>query len=290
MEGYNAAAAEADPSISAYTVQDVVASSSATAAATATVAPTATTVPSPAVSAAPARQLTPAQLGKLKARQAAVHARQEKHLQANEKDSVRNLLASISWNKDANGTTETKQATVTFTRTDNNGKTYTRNLSVLRTINITGHELVHAKNTINETFPAGGTHAVTWEKTLNADGSYSIVFTQDRKYANGPERTALWNKTEDANGNLSGTGTITWLDKNGKQVASETISFGGSDVTGSTVAPSGTPTGTLPPVVDTTAASGSASASATATGTVSPAGTSVGASTSTTATGTVTAH
>jgi hypothetical protein len=250
MEGYSAATADADPlGASPYGVL------SAPIAATGTVS----------VNAGKANAMTPAQRKSWLTRRQQTLVRAEKNLRANEKTQIQKLAAKTPWVKDDGGVTETRQASLTLTRTDKNGKTYTRTLTILRTINIAGSELVHAHNTISETFPAGGTHSVNWEKTLNSDGGYAIVFNQDRHYENGPERKADWSKAIDADGHESGTGTITWFNKNGVQVAQETITFGGDDVSGATVAPTGIATGTLPAVTDTV--DGTTSPGATASGT-----------------------
>lgn len=241
--GYNAVAEDDEaagaPASYALEAVDATATSTATASdgatATATPAPTATATPATgAKKAKPAAKiltkLAQAKLKVIRARLAKERTRNLKRLRANEKQAVQNALKKAPWTDNGDGT-ETRHILVDVTRSDAGG-TWTRHMDITRTIETDTHDLVFGSTDITENFKPGGMHTLHWEKSRQDDGSYDVTFHQVRRYlapGQGPTRTADWDKTIDADGNVSGTGTITWMNKNGKVTFTETITFGGSE-------------------------------------------------------------
>ncbi|HEY9724246.1 MAG TPA: hypothetical protein V6D47_19755 [Oscillatoriaceae cyanobacterium] len=178
---------------------------------------------------------------------------------------IAQVLSAQSWQPSQNdSTTVFKNGTATMALS--NG--VSRKIAVLRVIDAQApHALVQAQTDIDDTEADGGTHTVHWEKSLQADGSYSIAFHEEITTAKGIKWVADWTKTQGKDGTLSGSGTFTETDATGKVVAQETLAVGGSAASGeaiTTVSATGTDTtaSATATASDATAASGTTDATA----------------------------
>lgn len=165
-------------------------------------------------------------------------AQQQNFVQAHPKASddealIAQVLQAQSWQPSANDTTTVfKNGTATMTLA--NG--VSRKIAVLRVIEAAApHALVQAQTDIADTEADGGAHTVHWEKSLQADGSYSEAYHQETTTAKGVKWVADWTKTLAKDGTLTGTGTFTETDATGKVIAQETLAIGGSAAKGETI-------------------------------------------------------
>ena len=141
---------------------------------------------------------------------------------------IRGAAAKAPWVTNEDGS---KTRTITFdvTRTVN-GKTFTRKATLVRTINADG-VLVLASADFQQTLANGLSRTSSRTKTLNEDGSYSVVFHSELVLPKGGKRVAHWEKEISAEGTVTGTGKIVWTDAAGAERKTVTIALGGSEET-----------------------------------------------------------
>lgn len=166
---------------------------------------------------------------KIQQRRAAIKQRLQARLakKAAVAGKLRQALAAAPVTEDENGN-KTREFNFDAERSATvNGQARTRTMAVtaIRTVNAEG-VLVYSKFTGNQTDSNGRSRSYTREKTLNADGSYTVVFTRNRTGQNGATYAANWTKTISAEGAASGTGTIT-LTRNGNTMT-KNLTFGGT--------------------------------------------------------------
>jgi hypothetical protein len=163
---------------------------------------------------------------KLEGRREGAKNRAAKRLKADETNSLKNAAKKAAWTTNADGTkTKTIEVDVTLTA---NAKTQTRHVKMERTVNAEG-VLAMEVNDFSETLADHASRTSHREKTLNADGSYTVTFTSTITFADKSTRTATWNKTIGAEGGVTGTGTITWTDSKGLVTKTVKITLGGSE-------------------------------------------------------------
>ena len=167
-------------------------------------------------------------LAKVKARRQMVgekaKARLGKLRDAREK--IRGAAAKAPWVTNEDGS-KTRTLAFDVTRTVN-GKTFTRKAKLVRTINAEG-ALVLASADFEQALPNGLTRVSSRTKTLNADGSYSVVFHSEITLPKGGKRVAHWEKEIAADGTVTGTGKIVWTDAAGAEKKVVTVALGGSE-------------------------------------------------------------
>jgi hypothetical protein len=163
---------------------------------------------------------------KLEGRREGAKEKASKRLRSDESKSLKDAAQKAGWVTNADGTkTKTIETDVTLTV---NAKTTTRHVKMVRTLNADG-VLSSEIHDFTETLADGANRTSHREKTLNADGSYTVVFTSTTTFADKSSRTAVWNKTIGADGGVTGTGTITWTDSAGAVTKTVKITLGGSE-------------------------------------------------------------
>ncbi len=140
---------------------------------------------------------------------------------------VKDAAAKAKWVDNGDGT-QTKTIEFDVTKTAN-AKTMTRHRKMVRTVNIEDKALVKLSVEFSHTSPNGASHAMTRTKTLNEDGSYTVVFHSEIKHKDGSSRVADWTKTISAEGGVTGTGKIEWKDAAGAVKKTSAITLGGNE-------------------------------------------------------------
>lgn len=165
---------------------------------------------------------------KLDARKTKLESRLAKHVAKLDKakEKIKAALAKADWKTNEDGT---KTRALSFkVEKSINGKTADRDCNVERTLGADG-ELVKAAWAFSLNGPNGGKHTMTRTKDLQEDGSYKVVYHADIVLANGATRTRDFTKSISADGQVSGTGTIVWKDKDGKVVKTVNVTFSGTE-------------------------------------------------------------
>ncbi|MDB5096044.1 MAG: hypothetical protein JWM80_465, partial [Cyanobacteria bacterium RYN_339] len=162
--------------------------------------------------------------------------KQEAAVPSAEAQAVKSLLALAHWNHDASDSTLlVKEGTQELSHTDGTGKMVSRKLHLKRVVKAGTGELIEAFTDLSETLADGSTNTVHWEKTLQDNGDYALVFNLEQTLADGSTKVTAWQKTVAVNGDITGTGTVTSTDKDGVVIGTETLNLGGSTATTQTV-------------------------------------------------------
>ena len=143
-----------------------------------------------------------------------------------DRDKIRGALKKAEWVKNPDGTL-TKTISVDVTKTVN-GQTMTRKATIVRTINA-DKVLLSATADFDQSLPGGLRRVSKRSKTLNEDGSYTVIFHSEITLPNGTVRVAHWEKTISAEGGAAGTGKIEWRAADGSVTKTVTVALGGSD-------------------------------------------------------------
>lgn len=142
-------------------------------------------------------------------------------------DKIKNQAKNAPWVDNGDGT-ETK--TIKFEVTKSvNAQGATRSVEMTRTRNKETKDLVSSEVKFSMTMPNGMSRNSTRTKTLNADGSYTVVFHGEFTFKDGTKRVADWTKTIAVDGSVTGTGTIVWTDASGKETKKVEVSLNGTD-------------------------------------------------------------
>jgi hypothetical protein len=145
---------------------------------------------------------------------------------------IAQVLNSQGWQPTDDETVLAKSGTATLTL----GTGVSRKIAVLRQVQAAKpHALVKGQTDIADVYADGATKTVHWEKVLQEDGSYSVAYHHEYTTAKGVKWVADWTKTLSADGKLTGTGTFTQTDADGKLVRQETLTIGGDDADGQTI-------------------------------------------------------
>jgi hypothetical protein len=186
-------------------------------------------------------------------------AKAAKRVKPEEADKLKDAAKKSPWVTNADGS-KTKTIESDVSRTEN-GQTVTRHVKMVRTVNADG-DLLSEVNDVSATLPNGGSRTAHREKTLNADGTYHVTFTMTLTNADKSTRTVNWDKTIGTDGSVSGKGTVSSTDKDGKATEPAEVELGGSDdaptaadPAGSTVATADTAPAATTDAAATTAAS-----------------------------------
>jgi hypothetical protein len=158
----------------------------------------------------------------------------EKHPQYSADEAmIRQVLNAQPWQKSSDDpTTVYKSGSASLTL----GTGVSRKVAVLRVIQAAKpHALVKAQTDIADVYADKASKTVHWEKTLQADGSFSLAYHHEYTDAKGKKYVADWSKTLTADGHVTGSGTFTTTDASGALIAQQTLTIGGDDTTGSTV-------------------------------------------------------
>ncbi|MDB5101918.1 MAG: hypothetical protein JWM80_6339 [Cyanobacteria bacterium RYN_339] len=148
---------------------------------------------------------------------------------SNQREKMRNQLKGVKWVDNGDGT-QTKTISFDDTRTVN-GKSVTRKATISRTIQTDTKALVSWHADFDQTLPNGLHRVSTRDKVLQEDGTYLVTFHSELTLAGGAKRTSDWTKTIAADGSVTGKGTITWANKDGKIVKTVTITLSGDEDT-----------------------------------------------------------
>lgn len=240
MEDYGYIADDAEAG-SAYAVMAVGADPAASGEAAITADAGASAAAEPKRDAARAR-LSAEIRERLEARRAEIKAKIQARLDKRmiERGALQRALTRAPWVENADGTkTKTLEFSVTKTA---GGKTMTKSSKMVRTVDADG-VLVYSSTELSQATPSGMTRTATRTKTLQADGSYVVVFDATHAHADGRSRVAHWEKTIALAGEVTGTGSITFKNADGSTAKVVTLNFGGSEEENTAKAKDGT-TGT----------------------------------------------
>jgi hypothetical protein len=142
-------------------------------------------------------------------------------------DKARAAMKDATWVEDKAAGTKTKTFTFDVSK-EVNGVTTKRSRKIVRTVRIEDNVLVSLTAEFNDVRANGGSTTTSRSKTLQADGSYKVVFHSVIVLGDGTTRTADWDKTIAADGKVSGAGKIVWT-KEGAVVKTVDIKLGGSE-------------------------------------------------------------
>ncbi len=141
--------------------------------------------------------------------------------------AIRGKIKDAAWVDNGDGTaSRTIEIDVKKAQND---KSFERKAKIVRTRRIEDKVLLLATAEFTQALPGGLTRTSTRSKTLNADGTYTIAFDSLITLPNGATRTAAWDKTIGVDGGCTGTGTLTWTDKDGKVIKTATIKLSGNE-------------------------------------------------------------
>ncbi|MFP5502045.1 MAG: hypothetical protein ACLGIN_06120 [Candidatus Sericytochromatia bacterium] len=132
-----------------------------------------------------------------------------------------------AWVDNGDGT-ESKRFSFSMSKTVN-GKTMAKSIEMERTRDSETKELISSSVKASQTQPNGQSKSSERSKTVNADGSFTVVFHAEHVFKDGTKRVADWTKTVALDGSVSGTGSIVWTDKDGNEVKKTTVTLGGSE-------------------------------------------------------------
>lgn len=162
---------------------------------------------------------------KIEARHAALKAKVKARTDkmTAEKEAIGKAVRTGRWVKNSDGT-ETQSIAFSVEKSAN-GQTFSRSVKMTRVRKSDDKTLVSANTEFASTHN-GTARKVTRSKTLNPDGSYTVVFHSEMTFKDGSKRTADWTKTIGADGAVAGTGTIVWTGKTNKAI---NLTFGGTE-------------------------------------------------------------
>ncbi|MDB5102222.1 MAG: hypothetical protein JWM80_6643 [Cyanobacteria bacterium RYN_339] len=164
--------------------------------------------------------------------QARIKARNEKIAKRldklkNQRETMRGKLKAAQFVDNGDGTS-TKTISFDDARTLN-GKTASRKCTIKKTVQTDTKQLVSWHAEFTQTLFGGLTRTSTRDKVLQEDGSYLVTFHSELTLADGAKRVADWSKTIDADGAVTGTGTITWTGKDGQVQKTKSITLSGAE-------------------------------------------------------------
>jgi hypothetical protein len=141
-----------------------------------------------------------------------------------EKAAIDKATRAGRWVKNTIDGTESQSIAFSFEKSVN-GQTFSRAVKMTRIRHSDDKTLVSATTEFSSTHN-GITRKATRARTLQADGSYHVVFHSEMTFKDGSKRTADWTKAITPDGAVSGTGTIVWTGKTHKAI---NLTFGGTE-------------------------------------------------------------
>ncbi|MFP5502379.1 MAG: hypothetical protein ACLGIN_07800 [Candidatus Sericytochromatia bacterium] len=142
-------------------------------------------------------------------------------------DKVREKAKAAAWVDNGDGT-ESKTLSANVEKSVN-GKAANKSYEFSRTRDSETKVLIGSTVKLSQTLPNGMSRLVERTKTLNEDGTYTVVFHSEHTFKDGRKRVADWTKTIAVDGTVSGTGTIVWTDKDGNEVKKTEVTLNGTE-------------------------------------------------------------
>lgn len=143
------------------------------------------------------------------------------------REDLKDAFKKATWVDNGDGT---KSKSIDLTSTVAAGeKAFGRHLTGTITRDAETDVLLKAEGALNQTLPSGATLVVNSARTLQADGSYSVVRHSLATLKGGRTRTADHTRTIGTDGQQQGQGTLTWKSPKGEVLVTRTWTFAGNE-------------------------------------------------------------